>query len=352
MAGITREAIAAIGAERPSDWRLEARGHAARLPPAAGALRRVLEGPEMAKLIATYEAADRAAGRAQATYRRWSRAAYLCRFLAISIGAVALLQLVGAMPKWLAGIGLGVEYGLIALSLVFAVLLSLRLPFEQWMEHRARAETARIDYFNRVCEAEEPSGPGELPLLPLQLEYFRRYHLDVQRLFYRERGLEHARGAGHTRAWRLATVALVVVAAIPASLGFLGAWAQPLLPPALARAAELVRGEVVHTLLLVLGIVATALADLVSAVSLVSLDQRNAARYLKNADNLDFLAGDYLEDARAAAAAGDARKVDDFISLVQSYISSEHREWMLARDLAQNLTLENFAQLRLPRRRR
>lgn len=37
------------------------------------------------------------------------------------------------------------------------------------------------------------SGPIPLPLL--QLEYFRRYQLEAQRAYYRERGADHERSA-------------------------------------------------------------------------------------------------------------------------------------------------------------
>ena len=352
MQDVTQQAIDAIGAEQPADWRLEPRTHAARLPAAAGALRRILERPEVGKLVATFEETDPRAGSWQKVFKRWSRLAFASRFGAITVGAVALLYVVGAIAGPGLTLALTVEYALIVASLVASFMLAMRRPFEKWMLERGKAENARLDMFKFATQAAETPREGELPLLPLQLEYFRRYQLDVQRLYYRQRGTEHANGARKIRIARWAATLLVAVAAVPAALGLLATWAPSLLPSALVPAAELARSHGVHAALLVLGIVTSAMADLVAALSLADLDLRNSVRYLSNADNLDALREKYLAAAREAAAAGDADKVGDFIELGQMYISSEHREWVLVRDLAKDLTLEHFAQLRLPGRRR
>ena len=352
MADVTQQALAAIGTDAPTDWKLEPRAHAARLPPEAGALRRVLERPEIAELIAAYERSDPAAGRWQKIYRRWSRLAFACRFGAIAVGAIALLFVAGTIAGPGLTLALSVEYALIVGSLVASFILAIRKPFEKWMQARGQAENARLDMFKFATEAEEAPRADELPLLPLQLEYFRRYQLDVQRLYYHERGKEHANGALKIKAARWLATGLVAFAAIPAGLGLLATWTPSLLPAALVPAAELARSHGMHTLLLALGIITSALADLVAALSLANLDLRNSVRYLSNAKNLDFLSEEYLKTARTAAAAGDKNKVADFIELAQVYISSEHREWVLVRDLAQGLNLEHFAQLRLPGRRR
>jgi len=351
------QAIAAIGSQEPDDYRLELDTHALRLKPEAGPLRRVLERPEIAHIIERFETADRAAIRWQRIYRWLSKLAFFSRFLAITVGALLLLRYVQApvgwqaSAGWLPSLGLGVEYSLIALSFLATLVLAIVQPFEKWMQHRGFAENARIDLFDRVLALGEEPRAGELPLLPLQLEYFRRYQLAVQRLFYRTRGAQHARAAGQTAVWRWITVALLALAAIPATLGMLATWWPNYVPAALAPVAALSREDATHTVILVLGIVATALAGLVSAISLSNLNHHFASRYEANADNLDFLGEKYLVEARKAAADGDRDAVADFVGLVQMQISSLHRDWVHASDLAQGLTLENFAQVRMPGRR-
>jgi hypothetical protein len=52
-------------------------------------------------------------------------------------------------------------------------------------------------------------------LLPLQMEYFRRYQLDVQRSYYQARGREHARAVRRSAWWRVGAPGLVIAAAVP-----------------------------------------------------------------------------------------------------------------------------------------
>lgn len=345
---MTIDPIGAIGPEQQSDWKLEPLSHARQLPPAAGALKRVLEHPDNAALMERFLAADREAIKKQARYLGWSRRAFWCRFLSIVCGTVALLDVAQLLPAGVASVGLGLQYAFIAGALIVSLMLSVREPFEHWMQARAEAENARLDLFGKITSATEPAQAGELPLLPLQLEYFRRYMLDAQRRYYRKRGEEHARAAGKTKLWQITVIGLTVLALAIATLGFVGGFAQIPMPQAMRDVIEASltdRGQIV---MLAGGIVASALGDLTAALSLASLDRRNAARYLSNADNLDFLSAQYLAEARAAAAAGDRGKTLSFIDLVQGIISSEHREWIMLRDLAKDLTLERFAKMRVP----
>jgi hypothetical protein len=43
------------------------------------------------------------------------------------------------------------------------------------MEARAEVELARLALFDQVMEAREEAQPAELPLMPLKIEYYRRY---------------------------------------------------------------------------------------------------------------------------------------------------------------------------------
>jgi hypothetical protein len=346
------EAIRAVGSEHESDWKLEPFTHAARLPPEAGALKRILTRPEIAAIMERFSTADRAAIKAQKNYLTWTKIAFLCRFLSIACGTAALLDIATILPEGIASLGLGLQYTFIAGALVIGLVLGFRQPFEVWMGKRAAAENERLDLFGKVMSAEEPSQAGELPLLPLQLEYFRRYLLDEQRRYYRGRGDEHARAAGKTKQWQWTAVGLTALAIIPASLGFLGLFPDLPVPPFIKDLAISADTEKGHVLMLTLGIIASALGDLAASLSLANLDRRNAARYHSNADNLDFLAEKYLSEARDAAAAGDRPRTQDFIDLVQGIISSEHREWTMLRDMAKDLNLANFAKLRVPGLRR
>jgi len=71
----------------------------------------------------------------------------------------------------------------------------------------------------------------------------------------------------------------------------------------------------------------------------INQDERNAARYAATHQNLEALADRPLEEARSAAAADDANDLQAFVALVQEQISSEHRQWVDLRAVA-----EHFAQ--------
>lgn len=348
---MTIDPITAIGPAQDSDWKLEPLRHAGELPPEAGTLKRVLERPETTKIMGQFTDADREAVSIQATFVNWSRLGFWCRFLSIVCGTAALLEVAGLLPAVVANLGFGLQYAFIAGALVLSLMISVKEPFEHWMRARATAENARLELFRGIVHAVEPARAGELPLLPLQLEYFRRYMLDAQRRYYRKRGSEHARAAGKTKHWQYTLIGLSVVSVIVAALVFLDSYANISLPQPLRDLADAAVTDKGRIIMLAGGIIASALGDLTAALSLSSLDRRNAARYLSNADNLDFLSEKYLKEARAAAASGDPLQTQYFIDLVSGIISSEHREWIMLRDLAKDLSLERFAKMRLPGKR-
>ena len=178
-------------------------------------------------------------------------------------------------------------------------------------------------------EAKETAGEGELPALPLQLEYFRRYQLDVQRRYYDGRQAQH-----RAAAWRsnhlltfsavLTGVTIVIGVVIALNLG------QRVIdwPDWLDQVISLVEPAKLNRIVLATGVVASALYGLGVARSLMDLDERNASRYKVVAENLEFLAAKKLPAARQAAAAGDHAAVLNFVEAVQDQISSEHREWI------------------------
>ena len=344
---VTRAAKESLGSAGTSEWLLDPQAHASHFTPAAEPLRHVLGNAEIAAIVTEYRAADQAAIEAQAAYRRWSKAGSLCRFLSIFFGASALLKVAhGVNFAHLVSIGVGLQYALICAALVCSAYLSRRQPLARWMRERARAENLRLKLFNAVVEGEAPASTGALPLLPLKLEYFRRYQLDVQRDYYRRRGLQHARAAGQTMRWQVATLALTGIAIIPAALGFLDAWSGGTLPAALKPVSDFAFQDAGKIMLLAAGIVSSALGDLLAAQSLSSLDQRNATRYSSNANNLDYLAATDLPVAQAAAVSGDELQVRAFVDAVQGCVSSEHREWLHVRDLAKALSMERSAKFK------
>lgn len=330
MPGSTAEDAIDRG-DRASDWQLRPELHAAALPAEAGALKRVLERNEIKAIVERYRTADAAAVLAQARYKRIGRLGLYATTLATLVGAFFLLPI----EPWLRGTPAAIASTVQVLALVVAFLASRLLavgsPFDAWMKKRAEAEIARIALFEEVGKANEAAREGELDLLPLKLEYFRRYQLDVQRRYYHGRGAQHRAAAWRNNRWLsvslLVTVASVAIGAI-AALHIAAVWGLAVPAWMLEWFAGLA-GPQANRLALGLGTIASGLYGLGVARSLMDLDERNASRFLTTAGNLDFLTDTGLLQARQAAQAGNADEVLAFIHRVQGQISSEHREWIL-----------------------
>jgi hypothetical protein len=335
MEELSKRAEVAIGTDDPgSDWQLAPAAHAAKLPPEAGALRRILESADVETCIKQFEITDRQAIAAQRRYKRVGSLRLYSGVAATIIGAMFILPL----DAWISGatsIPAAVQYGCLAASIFAALLLARAQPFDAWMKARARAEIARIALFTHVMKSVDPlPQPGELPALPLKLEYFRRYHLDVQRRFYAGRGAQHARAAGHTRRWQLASFGLTGLAGavtLVATIKIVIDFGVPL-PDWIRAANEVVRPYLpqwTNKGVLAIGVIASALFGASVSRSLMNLDERNASRYLTTAENLDHLRATGLEAARAYAAAGETEHVLEFVDQVQKLVSTEHQEWIL-----------------------
>lgn len=336
-----------IGTQAPDDWKLEPHAHGAALPPEAGALKRILARAQVQDLMARYVRADHAAMRAQARYKRLGRLAIIMHAAAAIVGLSATWLLANnlsaALPapieSWgtQTDVALAVQYVFIVIAIGSAQLLLMLKPFDKWMKERAAAETARIELFHYVVAQDEPVRSGELSLLPLQLEYFRRYQLEVQQNYYGGRGGQHARAAGQLASRRSLYGSLLAITGAPAI--YFGLRVAPLgaFGAALAKTA--------------LVFIAAAVPILLSAnraFSLLSQHDRDASRYQQTHDNLRHLSDHYLEAARAAAQAGDRAGVLSFADAVNDQISSEHREWISLADDALHHDFETIAARRLP----
>jgi hypothetical protein len=334
MSANDTEAAKAVGEQAADDWHLRPEKHADALPPAGGPLARVLRTPEVEGIVARYHDADARAIAQQVKYRRLGRVSIWARFMALAVGGIALLPL-GQLNMFLPRSALIVaQGGAIIVSLLAALWVIQRAHFSNWMHARAAAEIARVDLFSRILDASSAVQPGELGLLPLKLEYFRRYQLDVECAFYRGRGAEHARAAGATMRWKLISLALVAVvtAAILYSLGIFGGSAR--------------WDDVTQKVAIAFMTLVSAVLALISDTSLMDMSERNAARYATTYANLSKLRAQFLEPVRAAAAQGDEAAVQAFTRIVNEQISSEHREWVYIHDLAPRPEMELL--LRLP----
>jgi len=332
MSNITERAVAAIGRDdEGADWQLRPKEHAEGLPPEAGALKRVLERVELKELITRYDGADAAAKSAQARYKRIGRMGLYAATIATLVGAFFLFPLDSLLTSPVRSTASALQiFGLI-IAFLAARLLALAKPFNAWMQKRAEAEIARVELFNRIVRADQAVHGDEIPLLPLKLEYFRRYQLDVEQRYYRGRGKKHARASWRNNRWLIVSsliTGVVVLLAFLLGIKTLEAW-EFTFPEWLVTLSDRLTGPQTNRVMLGLGVTASALYGLGISRSLMDLDERNASRYEITEKNLEFLADTKLAAAREAAASNNAQTVYDFIDEVQALISSEHQEWIL-----------------------
>ncbi len=321
-------AIDAIGRDEDGmeDWILQPDVHADNLPQAAGPLIRILRSETVSGMIGLYKTHDQDAIKAQARYRSRGRYMVIASTAAVLIGASFLTIL-----SYTGGEGLGIFGSILLaaqfLSLVVMGFLNLQMrentDFNDWMGARTSAEEARLSLFSTICrpnhisrDLSQGQQPGELPLMELQLEYFRRYQLDVQRSFYHNRARQYRDAF---RSLRLAGVWILVVVVI------LGALQSDILKIVGGELSDLDQAKIGAFA----GIVVPIIYQAWDSFKFLAGDRRNVMRYEITKTNLDLIHSK-LDPVRAAVARKDedaAEALENFISAVHEQISVENREW-------------------------
>ena len=195
----------------------------------------------------------------------------------------------------------------IALTALFAYLLKHNKYFDNWMEQRAKAETARIALFEFVCGVnDERPTDSVIFLMQLKLEYFRRYQLEVQQRYYEGRGKEHEIAANKLVSWGGALTFVIVLAG-----AFAGVFNDIDMVSAIA----------------LMGVAIPVILSAHSNLSLISQDERNSKRYANTYEHLLDISGE-LDEIRNQVSSGNKQALLDFMNLVNNEISVEHREWI------------------------
>jgi hypothetical protein len=305
-----------LGAESADDWKLEPTEHAARLKPEAVALKRVLEMEFIKEIIDRYDRADKAAAEQQSRYKKFGRSEIYLGTVAAILGAIVLsmADLADPNPSYSYFRDFLLLIQIICAAGVVGVkyLLQHQQPFVKWNESRSMAETARIELFETVCglterKWENVQSEVGFPLLPLQLEYFVRYQLDVQLIYYDKRGEQHRKAA---RRYVSFGAAVTFIAALAA---------------ALVGVSQGIGDSV--SIASMAALAAPILMTAQTNLSRLNQDERNGARYEITYAHLKKVRGEMLDDARSGAAVGHAAPVHAFIRAVDRVISVEHSQW-------------------------
>lgn len=326
----TRQAIEALGTTANDDYVLQPGQHAAALPDAAGPLKRILQRSQIEEIGRTYEDADAKAVEAQARYKTLARFAARTGFGSVAVALVLFWPEHDPSWDWVFALGYLLEIGLLAASFLASRQLSQTKSFDTWMQERARAETNRVQLFATVAAANEETRPSEISALPLQLEYVRRYQLDVQRAYYRKRGKDHKRDAANLGIYRYIVIGLGVLGLVPAFINLREVLWPFKSPDGMLHTMEPYYRGLAERIFHSSGLLGGALQTLLATHEEQAHNIRNADRYEVTGNNLDHLSEVPLADARAAAVRGDRANVINFAKVRHDQISKEHSEWLTA----------------------
>jgi len=323
-----------IGNEASDDYMLRPELHGEQLPTEAAPLARLLRSDDVRKVVTRYRRADRNARRYQSIYQTLGRAAIALQAMAALLGALFIIshQVPGALRPDINS----VELVLLTIGTFAGGLMRRTNAFQKWNEWRASAEIGRIELFNVVTSGTTNIGAGESPLLPLQLEYFRRYQLQIQSTYYSSKGASHQRAFERQRDL-IVIFALITLVLLGISLASLFGQSIVLVP---------------NHLSVFFGVAIATLTAAIGNWSLLSQDENNAKRYHATFANLDAIRRDYLEPARQAASRGDKEGVLSFVAAVNDLVSVEHRQWVLLHELAAQPDTGALSVVRIPKLRR
>jgi hypothetical protein len=315
---LIKSAKAAIGEGQPDDYVLAPRNHADSLTPKAPVLASILRRSEFSAVVGQYEHKDSEAGQAQRVFRQTANRANWAVFVTVCLSAALLIAgplTSGAVSKSvLVGLGsCGIVSGALGAMWLFRIREGKLL--EKWMTARAGAETARLSYFEKVTGVRDVDEGSAIPLPLLQLEYFRRYQLDIERAYYRNRGREHG----------IAAAKMLTISAFSVALGSLATGLAGFLGGAISSGWVSIAG---------LGTIATALSAFASGKEAVGQDRRNEERYGRTLEALESLAG-RLDQVRNSAAEGAREPLQQFVAAVHEQVSLEHRQWLGAAENTQ-----------------
>ena len=310
---VVQNARDAIGEQPATDYLFKPSQLPGQVEAQARSLADLLRHSSIATLAERYEAKNGEAMAAQGDFRRAAnRANWLV--LLTSVWSAVLLM-IGTLrlpdefskPAIVAVTVLGALTA--AVATMFVTMARNAKLLEEWYGRRAEAEAARRDYFERLfLVSPNPE------LLLLRLEFFRRYQLELQTNFYRNRRKSNALSAR-----RLAFLSAGGVAASMLATTLAGALSS--VHPAWITLAGI-------------SAITSALTSFISARETVFRYQQNAESYRQSQDSLDKIR-ERLDDVRVAAAQGQAEPVHQFVAAVHEQLMGEHQQWLKSSDSAQ-----------------
>ena len=305
-----KEVRETIGPNEPSsDWRISPGSHAELYSGSAPSLAHILEDSKVKGVAHIFESLDAEAVAAQKKFKNNVSRANLAVLATAVFGALLLIS--GSLAP-----ALGESSSLIAaaigcLGVIASGLATMWLTLVQsghlaarWSRSRAEAEAKRLQYFKSIIEEANEKVEDQL----LVFEYTRRYLLDNQLAYFRERGMQHEDGAD--KALVHSTAAVFISSTITAIAGFAAA--------ALGAQWAAIAG---------IAVISTAYAAYATSRSAINLDRRNADRYrtaLSLLRDHNLVQDVYIE----RIVAGDFSAVREFYDMVFEVLVNDHKDFI------------------------
>ena len=290
------------------DWKIVPTEHANQFAAQAPSLAENLRSSRIEGLAKMYEGLNRKAVDARNRFKSAIARADLAIFCAASFGALLLAG--GALSEILDKVSdriIPVIGVLVLLSSGWATMLLSQVKGQKlatnWEGTRAKAEAKRLAYFKAVMEGASKEPFDQL----LALEYARRFLLDNQIDYFQERGAQHENAAQSSI--KTSTQAVFIASSLTALAGL-----ASIVEPKMSALAGL-------------GVIASAYAALAVSRSALSLDRRNADRYLIAGEQLMERRLE-LDSFRARVAAGDYPAVQEFFEPIFVILESDHKAFL------------------------
>lgn len=202
-----------------TDWKIVPTEHAEWFETEAVPLAQNLRGSRPKGLAGMYEDCNDRAIKARDNFKKTVYRADTAIFCTASLAALLLVAggfqaSLGKVGPWAVGaIGL---LGIISGGLATMWLHQVKggTLAQKWANERAKAEAKRLAYFKAIMEASAESPFEQL----LALEYTRRFLLDNQIDYFRDRGGQHEQAADSALQW--STRAVFVASTFTAIAGF------------------------------------------------------------------------------------------------------------------------------------
>ena len=309
---LIKKAKDAIGEENPTDYKITPTKFPNELNANASVLSQILNHSLFKEIAGRYEQYDTIAISAQSKFKSYAhQATWAICSAAISGSFLAGLSASNIGPIDIRSFLLFL-FGLV--STIGGSLAVFRLHqiksqklLEQWMSVRAKAETERLGYFNSLSRYLVKNYKNDIELHLLFVCMFKRYQIEVQRLFYSDRSRDHRKSLEKTSI--IGATAALCLACGSGILGMIGAFQAVLLPFA------------------AIGTIGAAISTVASRREELNQDERNAERYTRTADILSKLAEKHDDVLQAIAQGGNQDVIIRYVDAVNDQLSLEHRQW-------------------------